>query len=103
MPSSSQPSAGVSAFAFDTAPAVVSKHSKAAGARSAPRRRRAVAFEGLGTAAGAVPNAEADTPAEGCALDGIWISEATFPSEYTKHQYVFHIFGLRVPPKASGA
>mgnify|MGYP002811556744 CR=1 FL=1 len=71
MPSSAQPSAGVSAFALDTAPAAVSRPSKAAGARSAPRRRRAAAFEGLDTAAGAVSNANADSPAEGYALDGI--------------------------------
>ena len=103
MPSSAQPSAGVSAFALDAASAAVSRPSKAAARLRRGALRAPAAFEGLDSAAGAVPNANADTPAEGCALDGIWISEATFPSEYTKHQYVFHIFGLRVPPKASGA
>ena len=74
MPSSAQPSAGVSAFALDAASAAVSRPSKAAARLRRGALRAPAAFECLDTTAGAVSNANADTPAEGCELDGIWIS-----------------------------
>ncbi len=90
MPSSVQPSAGVSAFALDTAPAAVSRPSKAA----ARLRRGAfcalAAFEGLDTAAGAVSNVNADTPAEGCALDGMWMASVMQMPAFLQRTYETH-------------
>ena len=80
MPPSVQPSAGVSTFALDTAPAAVSCPSRAAARLRRGALRAPAAFEGLDAAAGAVSNANADSPAEGCALDGMRNSDAIISS-----------------------
>ncbi len=71
MPSNAQASAGASESTLDTAPSVVFRPSETATRLRWGALRAHAAFEGLDAAAGAVSNPNADTPAEGCATDGI--------------------------------